>query len=41
MADIEAMSKPNRPPPMTATAVMTYILPTTYILAAILGSQNG
>jgi hypothetical protein len=31
MADIDEISKPNRAPPMTATAVMAYRFPTTYM----------
>jgi len=33
MALIEEMSKPNRPPPMTATAAMMLMFPTVYMAA--------
>jgi hypothetical protein len=35
MADIEAISKPNNEPPMTATAVMIYMFPTVISLDLI------
>jgi hypothetical protein len=31
IALIEEISKPNKPPPMTAMAVMRYIFPVVYI----------
>jgi hypothetical protein len=34
MALIEEISKPNRPPPMTATAAITLMFPTVYMAAA-------
>ena len=32
MADMELISKPNRPPPITAMAVIMYMFPISYMM---------